>query len=110
MENKIEGYCVLTDTISGWELTWRIQEEDSEYPQIFETEHEARVAIVEDTIDDLKEFVEGDREWEEIHQMDQYLVAEISIDTDGRLLVWESGKELKHGIIETTLENWRSEL
>ncbi len=112
MENNIKGYCVLTDTISGWELVWRIQEETNEMPQVFSTEKEARKEIAEDVISDLQEYIAGDRDWEEVHQVNEYMVAEITIDADGKLIVWETGKsgDIRDSIIETTLEEWRKGL
>ena len=108
----IKGYCVLTDTLSGPELVWRIQEETEEVPQVFESEDAARKEIAGDIKDDLQEFIEGDRDWEEIHQMAEYIIAEIEIDEDGRILVFETGisGDIRHGILETTLESWRENL
>lgn len=109
MEYKT-GWCVLTDTISGWELIWSTVEDDGEYtPQIFETERDAQLGIIEGIEEDISQFKTGQRKWEEILWPDEYLVAQIEIFEDGSIHVWEDGilEDIRHGILDTTLQEWR---
>lgn len=106
----IKGYCVLTNTISGQELVWSVEEPDNGgiYPEVFLSEQEARARMLDDLYEYIRQYKEGERQWDEIiWPVDEYEVCTIEISEDGTLVVWtEDG----HPIIETTLDEWRKQL
>ena len=82
-------------------------------PEIFPTERSAQMSILDDLEIEIEQYKNGKREWDEIHwPEDEYMIASISIDTDGWLSVWNEGesKLIRHSIIETTLDEWRKSL
>jgi len=105
----IKGYVVLTNTLSGYELVWREGEGDQTMPQVFKTEKEAQLEMLDDLKRDISEFKEGSRQWDEIiWPVDEYEVAQIEITSDGKICVWEQGNVWP--VIETTLQQWRDNL
>lgn len=114
----IKGYTVLTNTISSYELVWRTGEGDETMPEVFDTEKDAYKEIASDLISDLQQFMENEREWDEIHWPEnEYMIAQIEIAEDGSIVVyqqWDSpevpGMIIKETIIETTLQEWRDNL
>lgn len=123
MENEkqvsVKGWCVLTETISGQELVWRTGEGDKAMPVVFSTERAAQLEIVEDIQNDIDQFIDGERGYDEIHQFSEYTVAEIEVDEQGVITVWSEGvsggyeipgvSEI-HKIIEVSLKQWRENL
>jgi hypothetical protein len=116
MSNKIKGWCVLTETISGPELVWNTidttGEEDVIMPEVFDTEKDAYKEIASDLITDLQQFMENEREWDEIRwPEDEYHVARILID-NGQIEVWDDGvsEDMRHMILETSLKEWQESL
>lgn len=118
----IKGWTVLTSTISGWELVWNTidttGEDDIVMPQVFKTERAAQLEILKDIEDDIHQFKEGEREWDEIHwPADEYSIVQIEIDADGKLTVFDESESIqipdmviKGTIIETSLSDWRKQL
>lgn len=113
MEKRIEGYTVLTKTLSGWELMWRVEgsegREGETMPEVFTSERGAQLSIVDDLIDELNQFNEGDREWDEISWPgDEYMIVEIRIEATGQIWIKENG--VNNIIMETNLTDWRKSL
>ena len=101
---------MLTETISGSELVWRTESDGEVLPQIFESEKAAQLEILDDLQSDIEQFCSGEREWEEIHWPgDEYVIAEIEISENGKLVVWQTDYEYDK-IIETSIELWRKSL
>lgn len=98
---------MINHTLSGPAL-WTISEQIGPvYPQIYLSEREAQMAIVEDIEDDMQEFRDGDRDYDDIHQFTEYQACEIYMDEVEGLVVWDNdGNEL----ISTTLKIWREQL
>jgi len=110
---KIQGYCVLTECLSGSELVWRELREDGDYPEIYDTERDAQVAIVDNQIEHLQEFLTHDREYGDIDWAHDYTVAYIEIDVDGNMTVKDDSQCLLTDgtvIMQTTLQQWRDNL
>jgi hypothetical protein len=105
----IKGYCVLTNTISGQELVWSVEEPDNGgiYPEVFLSEQEARTSMLDDLYVYIRQYKEGKRQWDEIiWPADEYEVCTIEIDENSNIVVWnDSGDE----VIVTTLDNWRKQ-
>lgn len=110
----LTGYCVLTNTISGQELVWRVEEMGITLPEVYETELEAEKAIVNEQIDICQEFLSGDRVFDEMVWVnEEYSVAYITIDEDGNMKIHDdSACILSDGkvIMEMTLKQWRDGL
>jgi len=122
MENSIkeQGYCILTPTISGLELVWRVigNDEDEDFPEIFETLLEARQSIVDSYIDYLRDFLfveeggAGNLAWEILDKEITDTVGYLELFEDGTLYVWNvTDNGIKDFLeIETTLQEWRNDL
>ncbi len=108
---KQSGYAVMTATISGYELLWRvIRENGEELPEVYEDEKAAQIAIIEDLEEDIQQFRDNERQWDEIHWPDQYQVVHITIDEEGMIRLYDdSNCLLADGelIREISLEEWR---
>ena len=107
---KIQGYCVLTECMSGSELVWRELRENGDYPEIYDTERDAQVAIVDNQIEHLQEFLTHDREYEDIDWAHDYTVAKIIIYTDGEMMVYQGDDDAPQPVLLTTLQQWRDNL
>jgi hypothetical protein len=108
-----KGYCVLTECMGGSELVWRVLNEDGDYPEIYDTERDAQVAIVDNQIEHMQEFLTHDREYEDIDWQHDYTVAYIEIDEEGNMIVKDDSQCLLTDgpvIMRTTLQEWREQL
>lgn len=107
-EQLRSGYCVLSETIAEYELVWRTEDEEGIiYPCIYNTEREARYEIADDIIGDLQEFKSRQREWDEVHWENQYIIGSINIDENNIISVWDNdGSE----ILIMSLQDWREQL
>lgn len=112
----IKGYVVLTQTISGMELVWNVDEHPERMPQVFKTVRDTQLEILDDLMTDIGQFRDGEREWDEIYWPEnEYYIAQIEISENGDMVVFEeqqlgSGVNIRGTIIETTLEEWRKSL
>ena len=108
---EVKGYCVLTQTISSWELVWRTGEGDETLPQVFETERAAQLEILDDLQSDIEQFKAEEREWDEIHWPEnEYRVCKIEIDENGHMIVWDGPEMYMCRVITTELADWRASL
>lgn len=103
----IKGYCVLTITISEYELVWRNEEFVGDEwvinPDIYSTERDAQLAIIEDIENDIYQFIDRERNFNDIHQFGEYLVSEIEINGDVMTI-----KEMDNPVM--SLKQWRESL
>lgn len=109
--SKITGYCILTNTISGYELVWSVEEPDNggEYPEVFLSEQEARQSMIDDLYEDLRQYREGTREWDEIKwPNEEYEVCPIEISEEGNIIVWSGSEKYLNRVITTSLSDWRA--
>ena len=110
---EVKGYTVLTQVLSGWELVWRTTSEESngeDFPQVFETERDAQLEILDDLQSDIEQFKDEEREWDEIHWPDEYMICKIDIDADGHMIVWDGDEKYLNRVITTNLSEWRAQL
>jgi len=108
---KLQGYCVLTNTISGTELVWRTGEGEETLPQVFETERLAQLEIIADVEDDIEQFRDGDRKFDQIHWPEnEYTVAKIVLYEDGEMMVYQGDDDAPQPVLLTTLQEWRDNL
>lgn len=99
----LQGWTVLAQMISGWELAWAdIEEDGTATPTVYDTERDAQLDIVDIIKDDIDQYIEGEREYEEIHRMDEYCTCPIEIK-DGIIILWNDGVSR-----EISLEEWRA--
>jgi hypothetical protein len=96
--------------MSGSELVWRELRENGDYPEIYDTERDAQVAIVDNQIEHLQEFLTHDREYEDIDWAHDYTVAKIIIYTDGEMMVYQGDDDAPQPVLLTTLQQWRDNL
>ena len=108
----IEGWVVLIETISGPELVWRTEDSTGIWPDIYESERDAQFALIDEMEDDIQEFKERTREWDEIKWPQDYRICKITIDRDELMEVWEDSisGDIGFTIIATTLTDWRENL
>lgn len=108
----IKGWTALTETISGYELVWKSQEPGEEImPDVYETEKEVQKEIARDLIEQLQQFIDGTREYDEVDLDSSDSPAQIEIDEEGNMVIWYGDiKETKHVLIEDTIDNWRKNL
>jgi hypothetical protein len=109
MENKIikTGWVVTTNTISqGNILSWATYDEnDVAFPSVHETEEAAWKEIAEDMVEVLRQFIDGERDFEdtdfgtddEVFEYEQYEDGTIIVKTEDGVIVFQ-----------TTLEEWRA--
>src|ERR1035437_3328846 len=96
-EKLTKGYCILTETLGGDELVWRIITDDGEdYPEIYETELEAQKAIAEEHIDQITEFINDEREYDEVDWTSQNHTAYIEAE-GGIIKVWDGLGAIVYG-------------
>lgn len=102
---------MLTNTIGGQELVWSVEEPDNGgvWPEVFLSEQEARQSMIDDLYEDLRQYKDGEREWDEIiWPNDEYEVCEIQIDEHGNIIVWSRSEKYLNRVISTTLQEWRA--
>ena len=99
---KIKGFTVLTDTISGYELVWRLVDSKGDMPEYYGKVEGAYKAIAEDLIDQLQEVVEGNIEFEEVDFGN--IVGKIEV-SENWLTVYTLDDIL---LIDCSLEEWRN--
>ena len=114
MKLPITGYCILTETISGFELIEHSTDSDTNEnePIVYETELQAQKEIADTMITQLQQFIDDERGYDEVDWEPQDVTAKIQIDVDGNITVWQEGVtgDFRHGILETTLQEWRESL
>lgn len=91
-------------------MVWRELRENGDYPEIYDTERDAQVAIVDNQIEHLQEFLTHDREYEDIDWAHDYTVAKIIIYTDGEMMVYQGDDDAPQPVLLTTLQQWRDNL
>lgn len=106
MEN-MKGYTVLTNTVSGWELAWKVEDGDSYMPDIYNSIKEARKAIADILITQLQEYQDDERDWDQIdYDIDNiYCIAQIGVYEDEIRLIEPGGSEWTLSLTE-----WRASI
>lgn len=115
MEPKIvkQGYVVITPTLcQGNRLAWSSQKEGEEvHPLIFNSVRDAQLEIIELLEDNIQQFKDGERDWEDIGGgLEDEFIAEYIEYEDGAILIYDLDDTDKIPIIETTLSKWRNNL
>ena len=103
----IKGWTAITDTISGPELIWKVEDTGQYMPDIYNTEKDVQKSIAYDLIQQLEQFIDDEREYDEVDWELQDHPVEIEIDPNGNIVVWDS---TGMPILETTLENWKASI
>lgn len=102
----IQGWCIVENTMSGYEIVWRTGEYDATMPMILETEELVYKEIAENLIDQLQEFLDGDRELADTAFETMEQPAEIEIDEQGIMTLHVPVGEL----VKISKEEWRKSL
>lgn len=106
-EIRREGWVVITPTVfQGNVLAWCTEEEGGAIPDVFESEEKAWKEIVDNYIDELQQFVDGERELDETSLTGPSEYPAIYVEfVDDSFIVFNEGGD---PIIEDTLDEWRS--
>lgn len=103
-----EGWVVITPTLcQGDTMAWSTENDEEEaIPIVFDTEEEAWKEIAEDMINQLQQFVDGERELEDTNFGTEEYVAQYKEFDDGVIIVYNN----EENILRTTLKEWRENL
>lgn len=107
MEPKT-GWVILIDTLcQGPTLAYKLEIDGKMFPQVFESHEEAYKEIASDQIAILQQFIDGDRDLEDVDWSPEEFVANFDMDENGEFVVSD---DEGNPLIEDTLENWRKNL
>lgn len=110
MELPIKGWTALTDTIAGYELIWKMEDNNDLniiWPDIYPTEKEVWLQIAMDQIEQRAQLIDGTRQVEEVDWDTQEMVVQIDIDEDGEMVI----KDSEGGaIFAQSLKEWRESI
>lgn len=102
----IKGFCIVEDTLAGYDIVWRTGEGEETMPIIWKDEEAAWKEIAENIIDQLQEFIDGDRELADTAFETMEVPAEIEIDEEGNMVVHvPMGEPMKMSI-----QSWQQSL
>jgi hypothetical protein len=88
-------FCIYINTILDGAIP--VERDDEGNPFVYVTEEEAQRVIAEDTIERLRQFLDGEREFDDAVTVDEY-VMEVDVFPDGSITD-ERGRYFGH-------ENW----
>lgn len=104
-----KGYTVLTNTISGWELSWGTEKLFSDerriMPDIYSNEALCKAEIAGIIVDQLNGWISGRRDQDEVEGTENYYIAGIEIDEQGNIRVYDQTDDTD--IIVTTFSEWQ---
>ena len=107
IKGQVKGFTAMTMMIGGDELTWQSQEEDGPImPDVYPTELEVQKEIARDMIIQMQQFIDGERDYEEVDWCPSVYPVGIMYDEHDNLLVYKDGVNL----LCTTLIQWRESL
>lgn len=113
MEPKIvkEGYVVITPTLIQGEVMACSTEDDDGVivPTVFDTEEDAWKDIADSMIEELQQFVDGERELEDTNFGTEDYVARYKEYENGKIQVYYLNGNDENVFIETTLEKWKAD-
>jgi len=82
MDDSKPAFCIYIDTVvEGTIPLWR---DENDFPVIYETRREGEREIADDLMSRLKEFIDGEREFEDAMTVEEYIV-EVSVFPDGSI-------------------------
>ena len=110
----VKGYTALTSIGYTDELIWRVELPDgSVVPEIYETAEEVYGAIIEDVEEDIRQFHDGEKDWDDIHWGSEYKVVWIEINENENMSIYDApdtGIGSRIILIKQTLNEWRNGL
>jgi hypothetical protein len=87
------GYCIYINTLFQGPVP--VERDDKENPVVYATELEAQRVIAEDVIERLRQFLEGEREFEDAMTVEEYILP-VDVSVDGS--IWdEDGNHFGNG-------------
>jgi hypothetical protein len=111
MEPKLikEGFVVITPTICQGDVMagHEIGDDDIPMPVVFDTEEEAWKEIADIMVTGLKQFIDGERDFEDTGWTPEDYVALYQEFDNGEFVISDGEG---NPIIETTLQEWRENL
>lgn len=105
---KQQGFVVITPTIiDGDIIAWTTEDANDEaIPVIYPTAEAAWKEIADTMVTCLRQFINGEREFEDTEFATEDYVAPIDWYDDDSIAVWD---EMGNPIIEITLKEWRKQ-
>lgn len=118
MKDKIakEGWSAMTIMFGGDELVWSMEDEGEIWPDLYSSKNDVWKSYADDLMEQLRQFIENEREFEEVDWEPQiypvyvkiYENGELEISTVGHTLVAKEFSKEIHTVIETTtIQGWR---
>ena len=102
MPNIIEqGYVLSAGLHINDIITWRTEKDGKPYPVIYPNIKDAKKEIADSLIEQLQQFMDDEREWEEV---DFY-----TYETPEEITVYDNGTMIIAGI-EYNIEEWQNQL
>lgn len=100
-------WTALTTMLSDPELVWKMEDEGELWPDVYNSENDVWKSIADDQIQQLQQFIDDERDWDEVDwEPDSYPV-QIDIDEDGEMVI----KDSEGGaIFVQSLKEWRESL
>lgn len=82
------GYCIFVDTI--FEGPRPVELDEASEPYVYPTMQEAQLVIAEDTVERIRQFTIGEREFDDAMTVEEYIV-KVEVQPDGSVCD-ENGK------------------
>lgn len=76
------GFCIYVDTVCHGAIP--VERDDKGNAIVYATAIDAQRVIAEDTIERLRQFLEGERDYEDAMTVEEYIV-EVDVWTDGSI-------------------------
>ncbi len=100
-----EGYIAVTKMIYGDDICWATEDDNGDdIPDVYSTKEEVWKEIADSMIQELQQFITGERELEHTDFEPQHFVAHYQQLVDGTIVVSD---DEGNPIIKTTLDEWR---
>jgi hypothetical protein len=87
----IHTWIILERTERGVKSSWMSLQGKKSIPRTFDTEKEAQLALITDHIAHLQEFLDGDRQFDELNFELEEWVAACDIHPDGSITTEDEG-------------------
>ena len=104
------GWTALSDMISGYELVWKVEDNGVYLPDMYPSENDVWKSYADDLMEQLRQFQNDEREFDEVDWEPQIHIARIVIYTDGEMMVYDGSEDAPQPILLTTLQKWREQL
>ena len=105
---NLSGWTALTETVTGLELIWRVQDEGDNMPDVYPTKDDVYKSIASDQIEQLTQFIDGERESDTVDWNCQHTPAYLEL-INGTIIVWEDEKK-EEQVLKLSYSEWAENL